>query len=254
MFDSARLKVERAKKHIGDLQAAFESFIQSHPHEFITENDPQTGILTVEVRFREPVPPTLALILGDAIHNLRTALDHAMWELIGIDGGTPDRQTAFPFSKNRKDYEAACKGIKTPCADTKRFFMTLQACPSGAGEKLYALSLLDNAEKHKMLTPIIGAANIGHLEIIDPNGQVYATFSNCAFSMGADGRARMIATGPGFSGFTVRFDQAADLSVDMFFGKVEFFEWLPLAETLMELVDALDNTIEQLTALVTARK
>lgn len=251
MFDSAWRKIERAKQHIADLQRTFDAFVQRNPHEFLTENDPQTGALTIQVRLREPIPHDLPLILGDAVHNLRTALDHAMWELIEIDCGTQDRSTAFPFSKNRKDYEAACHGIKTPRADTKKFFLALAACPSGAGEKLYGLHLLDNAEKHKMLTPVVGVASVRHLEVIGSNGEVFMTLADIGFCMDPSGTARIAGMGPGL---TVKFDQDADLSIGIFFGQVEFFETLPLIETLMDLAQAIDDTLVQLSAMVALRK
>lgn len=76
-FNGAHLKVERAKKHIADLQDIFGTFVKQHPHALHIDNDASSGLITVEVRFSEPLPASLALIIGDAVHNLRTALDHA---------------------------------------------------------------------------------------------------------------------------------------------------------------------------------
>jgi hypothetical protein len=95
MFDSARMKVRRAQGHIDDLKFAFDRFIETHPHTFVFDTDTETNTRSVEVRFGEAIPPEFSLILGDAIHNLRTSLDHAAWELIGIDSGTQDRFTPF---------------------------------------------------------------------------------------------------------------------------------------------------------------
>jgi hypothetical protein len=125
-----------------------------------------TGALTVEVHFHETIPTTFSLILGDAIHNLRTTLYHAAWELIGIDGGTQNRHLAFPTSGTQGDYEATCNGIKTSRDDTKKFLISLAAYPGGAGWKLYGLNRLDIADKHTFLTPIAGVARIWHLKVV----------------------------------------------------------------------------------------
>src|SRR5262249_1514248 len=123
MFESAHLKLDRAKHHIRDLEAVFASSVRDHPDMISIEHDAATGIVTagiVDLNFQT----TLPLIIGDAIHNLRVSLDHAMWELIGLDGGTQDRRTAFPARRGRQAYEAACMGrdgtVKTPRDDTKQ--------------------------------------------------------------------------------------------------------------------------------------
>ena len=37
-----------------------------------------------------------SLILGDLLHNLRSALDHLAWQLVVDGGGTPSQDTNFP--------------------------------------------------------------------------------------------------------------------------------------------------------------
>ena len=112
MFDSALLKVERAKGHIADLQSTFETFVQAHRNPLRINRDPETGAMSAEVHFGDPIPSSLALILGDAVHNLRTALDHATWELFGLYSGAQDKTTQFPVSKERQAYEATCNKME----------------------------------------------------------------------------------------------------------------------------------------------
>jgi hypothetical protein len=251
MFDSARLKVERAEKHIGDLKIAFDRFIETHPHTLCIDNDPQTGAQTVQVRFSETPPANLSLILGDAIHNLRSALDHATWELIGIDGGTQDRKLAFPFSSDQWEYESACQRIKTPLDDTKKFLIALAAYPGGAGEKLYDLKRFDNADKHSVMTPVIGVTRIGHIKVTDPNGTTFMEMAGCTFSVGPDGRAGVGRWGPGCS---IEIDQDADVTIDVFIHDSKFFKALPLIETCMNLSHSVQDVIGQFEELVRTRK
>jgi hypothetical protein len=250
MFESAGLKVKRAEKHIADLKAASDTFIQRHPHTLRIRNDTDTGILTVEVHFREAIPTDISLISGDAIHNLRTALDHATWELIGIDGGTRGRQTAFPAGGTQGDYESTCNKIETPRGDTKKFLIALAAFPGGMGQKLYGLNRLDNADKHTVLTPVAGVASVGHLKVVYPNGQVAMTMTNTKFTMGPDGRAHLVDLRRGLS---IEFDQDSNVALDIFFGDVEFFKSLPLVETLKDLHSAVSDVIGQFEKLIAAR-
>ena len=250
MFESAKLKVQRAKHHIVDLKIASNAFVESHPHTLSIGSDPNTGEMTVEVRFREQIPSRLSLILGDAIHNLRTALDHATWELIGIDGGTQDRWLAFPFGNNQRDYETTCNGIKTPRDDTKKFFIGLAAYLGGGRQEIYGLHLLDNADKHTVLTPTLGVTSIHQMKVVNPDGAVMATLTDNKFGMGPDGRARIMNLGRGLS---VEFDQDADPTIEIFFGDVDMFEFQPVDQTVLRLADAVTDILGQFSEFVTNR-
>jgi hypothetical protein len=107
MFESAKLKLDWSNKHIGDLKSALDLFRQTYPDAVRIDHDVDTGKVTVILyaRHEVPTPGNLSLIIGDAIHNLRTVLDHAMWELIGLDGGTQDRRTFLPTGDSRQKYE-----------------------------------------------------------------------------------------------------------------------------------------------------
>ncbi len=91
MFSSARLKIDRAHTHIKDLEGQFKSFVERKPHRFGIKHDEKTGQPVIEIRFVEDVPAELAVVIGDAVHNMRCALDHTIWELIGWDGGTQNK-------------------------------------------------------------------------------------------------------------------------------------------------------------------
>jgi hypothetical protein len=101
MFESARLKLQRADYHISDLERQFAAFVAEKPHRF--QSNPNTGSLGIRVRFIKEIPTAFALVIGDAIHNLPASLDDAILELIGIDHGTQDRHLKFPTGDTRGD-------------------------------------------------------------------------------------------------------------------------------------------------------
>src|SRR5262245_318419 len=113
MFDSAKLKIERADYHIDDLERQLIDFHMEHLNASITTRDHhrKTDITLT----RTDAPPVLALVLGDAIHNLRSALDHVAYDMVIRDGGDiDDRNLHFPIGEDRRRFEAACDRIKTP--------------------------------------------------------------------------------------------------------------------------------------------
>lgn len=206
--------------------------------------------MTVEVRLSKPIPTTFALMIGDAVHNLRTALDQATWELIGIDGGKQSRRLAFPAHRTQRDYEVACNRIETPRADTRKFFLAFEAYPGGGNEKLFGLNLLDNIDKHQILTPIAAVSKIKSAKVFKKNGEVMHTLEDCAFSVGPDGVARIANLGPELR---FEFDESRDPTVDLFFGDVEFFKFAPLIPTLMHLNETVSDALRQFEEFVQAR-
>ena len=134
MFESAKLKLERADKHIADLEREFKAFKLSKPYTCGVHKDKDTGEAFVEIVLNEQLLDTIPLIIGDALNNLRCVLDHVTWEIVGWDKGTQDRKLQFPIKENRKFYEKACKEIKTPSSFVKDFFLFWEAFPEGRGE------------------------------------------------------------------------------------------------------------------------
>src|ERR1035441_1200188 len=81
-FSSSRLKIERAEQHISDLQIQANAFAQANPHIIQIERHLHADCDVIKIEPAKPLPDRFMLILGDALHNLRTALDHAMHEVV----------------------------------------------------------------------------------------------------------------------------------------------------------------------------
>src|SRR5260370_42316920 len=80
-----RLKVERAKKHIGDLEVERRAFLDSKPNEVGTKPDPQiAGAIKYNIISVRKTPNTILLIVGDILFHLRAALDHLAYQLASV--------------------------------------------------------------------------------------------------------------------------------------------------------------------------
>src|SRR5713101_6696901 len=79
---SVKAKIVRSAEHVRDLEFEVEVFNRSNPYEVVPYDDPETGNRTLTVRVAKVPPPRLLLILGDAIHNVRSSLDHLMHQLV----------------------------------------------------------------------------------------------------------------------------------------------------------------------------
>ncbi|NKE72274.1 hypothetical protein [Candidatus Manganitrophus noduliformans] len=252
MFEGARLKIERGNQHIVDLRSTINAFLQRHPYTLSVRHNPNGNEITIEMNLREQAPSAIPLILGDSIHNLRTALDHATWELIGLDGGTQDRYTTFPTGAELPGYKGTCNGIKTPRSDTKEFLASFEAYKGGKGEILYALHCLDVEDKHIILTPTVNVSSIRRMTVIRPDGIVALTVTNQMCGMDKIGRSRIMTLGI-VPGSTIEFNPDTDSTVDIFFGDIEFFKFQPIIPTIVQISNAVSHAIGQFDNFVKTR-
>src|SRR3954452_1429230 len=86
----AGAKVDRATAHYADLKARIDAWFASDPYrlESVIADDRCNWTLYLRVD-RPPRLVEWATILGDCLHNLRSALDAAVWELAHRDGAAP---------------------------------------------------------------------------------------------------------------------------------------------------------------------
>src|SRR5713226_8131497 len=102
-----RVKIERAKKHLLDLEALLRKFRNESLNVVGTKGDSKTGQST-HFHVNLPILPFDALAAaGDIVHNLRSALDHLAYQLVIVGSGKePTRRLEFPIAKDLATYEA----------------------------------------------------------------------------------------------------------------------------------------------------
>ena len=76
-MDSVNLKIRRAEKHYLELLSLFQ---RRKPFRYFLETNCKTGERATFAKRDDDVASNAAIIIGDIIHNLRAALDHAYWQ------------------------------------------------------------------------------------------------------------------------------------------------------------------------------
>lgn len=94
---SCILKLRRAYEHLEVLNSRMESFRQRNPHEIRVEVNSASQELLFWTRIREEPPPEWGPVVGDVVHNLRSALDHLACQLVIRNGREPTTHTSFPI-------------------------------------------------------------------------------------------------------------------------------------------------------------
>jgi hypothetical protein len=160
-LSSARIKIDRAKKHLADINAAIAAFEARNPFyvEIDKKSDPRYEIY--RFRQREPIPPAWGAIIGDCAHNLRSALDHLSVALVIEGGGTPTQRTSFPIGRDEADFRSRLKSrLNGASAQAITLIESVQPY-DGASNPIWALPASILSTNTKILFPSLLPTAVG---------------------------------------------------------------------------------------------
>jgi hypothetical protein len=170
LFIPSRLKIERAKHHINDLNTRLAEFLAKNPFETVVREDPDRAERIIRIKTNRSIPDEFSLIIGDAVHNLRSALDLATFCVVGAKAEQPEK-VQFPFAREAKDFKSVFNNRQVNRAGKNIQDAIRNLQPYGSGnDLLYGLHTLDLADKHKLIVPVATTAEIvaDDLERLDP--------------------------------------------------------------------------------------
>src|SRR5258708_5776051 len=148
-----RAKIERANQHVRDLKSAIQAFRDSDPYGFRIEDDLKSGDKVHRLHIRQETPNSFALLIGDAVHNLRSALDHLAWQLVIANSQVPKSGPGgaqFPIYDPPpipKPSQGKKQGIS---ADAQKLIEAAKPY-KGGNVGLWTIHQLDITDKHKVL-------------------------------------------------------------------------------------------------------
>jgi hypothetical protein len=150
-------KIKRAKDHIADLDTEIRRFFDTNPYKVGTKRDPESRKLIYYLTGVQPTPESLAVIGGDAVQNLMSALDHLAYQLVLSDTGDKPPNPNwiyFPIADDAAKYEAKKHG-KIEGARQETFDAIDAIKPyKGGNDALWNLYQLNNIEKHRLLITV----------------------------------------------------------------------------------------------------
>lgn len=256
------LKIDRAKVHAAALREAIREFFSALPYKVGVKHDPNTRKLIYFVTEAQVAPDSLALLAGDTIQNLATALDHLAYQLVCKDtGDAPPKswRIYFPIGDDQAEYDKS-KGRKLEGASPKTIARIDAVRPyRGGNDALWRLSCLNNIEKHRLLFTVGSQAAGIHL------GQLMSRL--VARSMPpdvAEGLAKMdvylnpadkgFPLQPGFELYIGQVDEVPDPKQQFRFQlalhEPGVAEGLPIIETIDELISTVDTVTKDLASLL----
>lgn len=163
---SALSKVGRARKLADELEAEIGAFWDAHPCELEIAGGQSAREESFRVKRMRAVPDSIALIMGDAAHNLRSALDHFAWAAVSAqDRGTRTYfpiwgKTAVPGPDEWR--EQVCRQLKGTPAGLIDAVAQLEPWDMGRDSLLWAIHELDRIDKHRLLLSVaVAVTGIG---------------------------------------------------------------------------------------------
>jgi hypothetical protein len=155
-------KLNRADEHLQTLHARIEDWSKANPLNTPTEPEADGWYL---LKFEgEPFPVDIGVVVGDVVHNLRSALDHAVWQLVQRNirrryKPTPSerhaRQIQFPIYDKRPKFQEAItlRYLTTRQVAFVRRYQPYRRRKNAPFTPLAQIAALSNTDKHRVVHP-----------------------------------------------------------------------------------------------------
>jgi hypothetical protein len=177
------VKLRRADQHIVEAAGRLEAFTSDEPWTVEAKPGPGTGEQNYRLRVHRAVPADLLAVLGDAVHNLRSALDAMAYGLAEQHCGTltpeQERATRLPICRDEAAFDGFLdhrnRGIRPrdlygdvqikALRSVQPFAFASEAAGHGvevssdaeadmAADPAYRLDVLWNVDKHRRLAQL----------------------------------------------------------------------------------------------------
>ncbi len=104
-FAGARARINRAQEQVDALDDEFHAFGAREPHLVREILDPDSGRKRAVYVVTEELPDAWPAIVGEIAYDLRSALDHVVYDLTVLENGGPLGHTGFPIFEDEARYE-----------------------------------------------------------------------------------------------------------------------------------------------------
>jgi hypothetical protein len=157
-------KIEWAAQHLQRLHAEIGRYLNGEQGITPLRNHQADGeTILFEIPNLGTPPEALSLVVGDILHNLRSALDYLAWQLVLANGGTPNEHTQFPIHDSRLTSSGKSRAVQIAGGVGAAVIPLLEGLQpylhahSAKSHPLSILKRLSNIDKHRRLHVVRGA-------------------------------------------------------------------------------------------------
>lgn len=152
-LDGAFRRVDRADERLGEFLILQDSYRLDQVQTVTVHKHPDLGYVPRVEAAGPPIPLIIPIVVGEAVYNLRAALDYLVFELAVLDSGSSKAQTQFPiedtpelFSRRRP---ALLNGVSNSHATVIEWKQ-----PYNRVAWTRSLRDISNPDKHRRLTSV----------------------------------------------------------------------------------------------------
>jgi len=151
------LKIQRAKHHIADLNRRVNAYVAKGDLCLTALRDPERREATLFFETYPTLPPLFGLIIGDAVHNLRSALDLLVWQMVAERTKAPGK-VQFPMATKAVTDDVYkqtihSRQIHLAGEDVVDALTAIRPYPGG-DDLLAGLNTLNIADKHRLILTV----------------------------------------------------------------------------------------------------
>ena len=148
-------KIGRARECLEALEADMAAFCEYERRRTVLEIE--RGWPTVLGENEPEVPVDYSIRVGEIAYNLRSALDHLVWQLVIDNGQPPSSRNAFPIFREEDQYRKGTreklKGVKERHRDAIQWLQPFHE-DGVVGSHLWMLNSICNIDKHRQLNVV----------------------------------------------------------------------------------------------------
>jgi hypothetical protein len=250
-FNSAISKVKRACEHIGNIEKTLGAIHEASAHALTIKGHFDGTKTSVEVAI--DWAPFLArvdllrVMTGDAVHNLRSALDHLAYGIVSAFEDPPN-YLYFPIDGDLNSLRAqrSFRIIERLAPDIADLIVR-EIKPYGDGNLFVSLNHLDRADKHRFLLTHTGTGNI-HVYVSANDDDVPDKAVDCLVLIKDDPHSEALRVPRPGTASAAHNDQYRRATFDVVFDKGLPFEHEPIVPTMRHLSQLVARAINVLAA------
>ena len=153
-FESAFLKLDRAHEHFEEAKLHIQAYLGSSPkpYKILYDYDTETEDIVFRLYERSSIPKRIPLIVGDAIHNLRSALDHVAYVICFKKFWmAPASKPQFPICEFESSVRSETLKVCKAGSSEFNYITSLNVKTEWYYKILWSLHRLDIHDKHNLL-------------------------------------------------------------------------------------------------------
>lgn len=245
LFRGPKLKLARADAHVRELATKMTAYLARDPFAGLVVFNKNTGKRNVLWKGREEIPDELPIIFGDAVHNMRAALDLLANDLVALSG-KPPKKVYFPFGMGPQHFEEQLaekmNGASVDILDIVRNFKPWPAV-QGGNEAMRAIHDLDIQDKHVRIMNAYAQASLkAPLKQVDSGNPKILRFVD---DMERIPTVKFDATGYKFEPDQELIGKVADAPFDLVIAPSLPLEGYPVLAALDEMLNIARGVVER---------